>query len=109
MKYLMVELTAEAAAKLATAKSPAARRGAVFSEAWRAGKEITGYSDKSPIWKKTRAEVWNMKEVLYKKALAPTTTVVERKTILDQIAVLDTELAKRTASKEIAEDAARAK
>ncbi len=64
-KVFVVELTEEMASKVATTRPPAAKRGAVFSEAWQMGKAVAGYDEKSPVWGKTRTEVFEMIEALY--------------------------------------------
>ena len=104
-KFYLVEMDEKAAEKIMkSSRTPAAKRGAVFSDAWKTAKEITGYNEASPIWGKTHDEVLSMIEDGYVQALK----AVEDKDlaafnrITKHIGELKAELGKRQAANELA-------
>lgn len=104
-KVFVVELTEEMASKVAaTRRSPASKRGAQFSAAWTLGKSLAGYDETSPIWGKTRSEVFEMIEERYAgiaEALKKGDTTTSSK-LEGEIALFKNELEKRKAARGIA-------
>jgi hypothetical protein len=116
-KLYLLEVTEAAGKTVASTRRPAAvKRGAAFSEGWRMGKELAGYKDgkdgtpASPIWGKTRAEVFGMIEDLYVEALKALKDGDSLKFRLasENVSMLKSELAKRTAAGEMARTARKA-
>jgi hypothetical protein len=110
-KLYLLEVTEAAGKTVASTRRPAAvKRGAAFTEGWRMGKEITGYGESSPIWGKTRAEVFGMIEDLYVEALKALKDGDSLKFRLasENVSMLKSELAKRTAAGEMARTARKA-
>jgi len=69
-KVFVVELTEEMAAKVASSgRTPASKRGAEFSAAWKMGKALAGYGESSPIFGLTRDEVYAKIETLYQQII----------------------------------------
>jgi hypothetical protein len=116
-KLYVLELSEGAAEKIAASKRhPASRRGAAFKEGWAMGKEMAGYKDgkdgtpASPIFGKTRYEVYDEIETLYIEALEALKVKDTGKfqECNDRIILLHSELSKRAAAQEIARAARKA-
>lgn len=103
-KVFVVELTEEMASKVAATRPPAVKRGAQFSAAWTMGKALAGYNEDSPIWGKSRSEVFEMIEERYAgiaEALKKGDTTTSSK-LEGEIALFKNELEKRKAARGIA-------
>lgn len=110
-KWYVLEMSDGAAEKIVASKRhPAAKRGAAFSESWAMAKDVSGYNETSPIWGKTRYEVYDRIEDLYIEALTALKTgdKVKFTSANDEIIALKAELAKRSAAQEVARAARKA-
>jgi hypothetical protein len=104
-KFYLLEMSEGAAEKIVASKRPAAvKRGAAFKEAWSMAKDMTGYNETSPIWGKTRYEVFSEMEDLFIAALQAVKDKRGDKfdECNDRITLLRSELAKRSAATEVA-------
>lgn len=104
-KVFVVELTEEMASKIAaTRRPPASKRGAVFADAWKMGKAITGYDESSPIWGLRRDEVNELIEARYRDIIEATGKGDAKAAAAAQndIDLLKAELEKRKAARAIA-------
>ena len=103
-KWYVLELSEGAAEKMVASKRhPATKRGAAFSEAWTMAKDMTGYNEASPIWGKTRYQVFDEIETLYIEALEALRVKDTGKfgECNDRIILLHSELNKRSAAQEV--------
>jgi len=104
-RYFIVEMTDEAATKIASKRRPTTTKSGVpFSDAWKMGKEIAGYDEKSPIWGLSRAQIYELKEQLFLDILRATKSrdLATLKAAQEKLSLIDTELEKRKAAREAA-------
>jgi pyrimidine operon attenuation protein/uracil phosphoribosyltransferase len=107
-KIYVIEMEDKAAEKIASNRrrgAAAKRTGVPFSDAWKMGKEIAGYGEDSLIWGKTRAQVHEMLEDLYRGALkaAKDKDAAKFETTNKHIALIEDELEKRKAARAAAD------